>query len=94
MIMFISVKKANLQLFENQQTHFNDKKVYHSQMSLWYLQFSQKSNKKKSTLLLGTSSPIVFVRFLGELKTPKRLLEINRSLRATSNLHVFQFCFK
>ena len=41
-------------------------------MSLWYLEFSQKTNDYYST-----SSRIVFVRFLGEFKTPKRHFEIN-----------------
>ena len=38
-----------------------------------------KNKRKNATLLLciGTSSRIVFVHFLGELKTPKRHFEIN-----------------
>ena len=46
-------------------------------MSFWYLQFSQKTNEKIRLYYYGTSSRIVFVRFLGELKTPKRHFEIN-----------------
>ena len=34
-------------------------------------------NKKVWLYYYGTSSQIVFVRFLGELKTPKRRFEIN-----------------
>ena len=41
------------------------------------LQFSQKTNEKLRLYYYGTSSQIVFVRFLGELKTPKRHFEIN-----------------
>ena len=46
-------------------------------MSFWYLQFSQKPNEKVRLYYYVTSSRIVFVRFLGELKTPKRHFEIN-----------------
>ena len=46
-------------------------------MSFWYLQFSQKTNKKIRLYYYGISSRIVFVRFLGELKTQKRHFEIN-----------------
>ena len=46
-------------------------------MSFWYLQFSQKPNKKIRLYYYGTSIRIVFVRLLGELKTPKRHFEIN-----------------
>ena len=42
-----------------------------------YLQFSQKTNEKIRLYYYGTSSRIVFVCFLGELKTPKRHFEIN-----------------
>ena len=41
-------------------------------MSFWYLQVSQKRNKKIWLYYYGASSQIVFVLFLGELKTPKR----------------------
>ena len=38
---------------------------------------SPKTEQKNSTLLLyGTSSQIVFVRFLGELKTPKDISKL------------------
>ena len=46
-------------------------------MSYWYLQFSKKMNEKIRHYYYGTSNWIVFVRFLGELKTPKRHFEIN-----------------
>ena len=46
-------------------------------MSFWYLIFSQKTNKKIQFYYYGTTSRIVFVRFLGELKTPKWHFEIN-----------------
>ena len=36
-------------------------------ISKWYLQFSQKTNKKIQLYYYGTSSQIVFVQFLGEL---------------------------
>ena len=50
-------------------------------MSSWYLQFSQKTNEKIQLYYYGTWSRIVFVRFLGELKTPKRHFEINWPLK-------------
>ena len=50
---------------------------YFIEMSFWYLQFSQKLNEKIRLYYNGTSSWIVFVHFLGELKTPKRHFEIN-----------------
>ena len=46
-------------------------------MSFCYLRFFQKTNKKNRLNYYGTSSRIVFVRFLEELKTPKRHFEIN-----------------
>ena len=46
-------------------------------MSFLDLQFSQKKNEKIQLYYYGTSSRIVFVHFLGELKTPKRHLESN-----------------
>ena len=46
-------------------------------MSFWYLQLSQKTNEKIRLYYYGTSSRIVLVRFLGELKTPKRHFEMN-----------------
>ena len=46
-------------------------------MSFLYLQFSQKTNEKIWLYYYGTSSRIVFVNFLGELKPPKRHFEIN-----------------
>ena len=47
-------------------------------MSLWYLQFFQKIGTKKIDFTIyGTSSWIVFVCFLRELKTLKRHFETN-----------------
>ena len=46
-------------------------------MSFWYLQFFQKMNKKNQPNYYGTSSRIIFFRFLEELKTPKRHFETN-----------------
>ena len=48
---------------------------------LLYLQFSQKTNEKNRLCYHGTSSRIVFIRFLGELKTLKRHFEINWPLK-------------
>ena len=42
-----------------------------------YLQFFQKMNKKIRANYYGTSTQIVFIRFLEELKTPKKHFEIN-----------------
>ena len=46
-------------------------------MSFWYLQFFQKRTKKFKPNYYGTSSRIIFIRFLKELKTPKRHFETN-----------------
>ena len=46
-------------------------------MSALYLQFSQNINETIQLYYYATSSRIVFVCFLGELKTPKRHFEIN-----------------
>ena len=46
------------------------------EMCFWYLQFCQKHNEEIQLYNYGTSSPIVFVRFLGELNTPNRDFEI------------------
>ena len=46
-------------------------------MSFWYHQFSRTTNEKIRLYYYGTSSLIIFVRFLGELKTPERHFEIN-----------------
>ena len=53
-------------------------------MYFWYLQFSQKTSKKIRLYYYGTSSWIDFVRFLGELKTPKRHFEINWPLNSAT----------
>ena len=59
-----------------------------SKCFLWYLQFSQKTNEKIWLYyLIGTSCQIVFVCFLGELKTTKRHFEINWPL-------VLSMCYK
>ena len=50
---------------------YEKRRLVNFEMSFWYLQFSQK------TIYYGTSSRIVFVRFWGELKTPRRHFEIN-----------------
>ena len=47
------------------------------EMSFWYFQFSHKTNEKIQLYCYGTSRQIVFVRFLGELETPRRHFEIN-----------------
>ena len=47
------------------------------EMFFWYLQFFQKMNKKIRPNYYGTSSGIFFVRYLEELKKPKRHFEIN-----------------
>ena len=46
-------------------------------MYFWYVQFFQKTNEKIQPNYYDTSSRIVFVRFLEELKTPKRHFEMN-----------------
>ena len=51
-------------------------------MSFLDLQFSQKNEQKIRRYYYGTSSRIVFVCFLWELKTPKRHFEINWALKA------------
>ena len=53
------------------------KRSVNFEISFWYLQFSQVTNKKTQLYYYGTSSRTVFVRYLGELKTPKRNFEIN-----------------
>ena len=63
-------------------------------MSFWYLQFSQKANEKIPLYYYGTSSRIVFVRFLGELKIPKRHFEINWPVPESRNsLYYFHTWF-
>ena len=52
-------------------------KVSIFEMSFWYLQFFLKLNKKIRPNDYGTSSRIVFIRFLEESKTPIRHFEIN-----------------
>ena len=46
-------------------------------MSFWCLQFSQITNEINLTLLTIVVKSNFFVRFLGELKIPKRHFEIN-----------------
>ena len=60
-------------------------------MYFLYLQFSQKTNKKIWLYYYGTSSWIIFIRFLGELKAPKRHFKINWPLVHTRN---FTVCMK
>ena len=54
------------------------------EMSFWCLQFSQKTNKIKTcgTIVVNSNS---FLQFLGELKIPKRHLEIYWNLASTKN---------
>ena len=54
-------------------------------MSFWYLQFSQNTNEKNWLYYYGTSSRIVLVRLLAELKTSKRHFEINWRLQVVLN---------
>ena len=53
-------------------------------MSFWYLEVFQKWKKKIRLYYYSTSSRIVFVRFLRELKTPKRHFKINWPLGVNS----------
>ena len=46
----------------------------------------QKKRKKNQLYYYGTSSRIVFVHFLGELKIPKRHFEINLPLEGDQKL--------
>ena len=59
-------------------------------MSFWCLQFSQKTNKKIRLYYYSTSSRVVFVRFLGELKAPSRQFEINWALQITKTKEIFR----
>ena len=66
------------------------------EMSFWYLQFSQKGTKIR-LYNHGTSSRIIFIRFLGELKTRKGHFEINWPLVVTmhqKNIWVCYLCSK
>ena len=54
-------------------------------MSFLYLQFSQKMKEKIRSNYYGTSSRIVFFRFLEELKKSKRHFEINWPLGRAEN---------
>ena len=66
-----------------------------SNMTFWYLQFSQKTNKKFDiTKYYGTSSRIVSVRFFGDLKTQKRHSEINWPLILSQKSHKMSQCFR
>jgi hypothetical protein len=65
---------------KNQIRKEGDQRSVNFKMSFWYLQFSQKTNEKIQLYYYGTSSRIVFDRFLGELKTPKIHFEINSPL--------------
>ena len=44
-------------------------------MSFWYHQFFQKMNKKNRPTYYGTSSRIVFVRFLEEFEDTKKTFQ-------------------
>ena len=52
-------------------------------MSFWCLQFSQKTNENNSTWGTIVVKSIFFIRFMGELKIPKRHFEINWPLGKT-----------
>ena len=57
------------------------------ELSFWYLQFSQKN----WLYYYGTSSWIVFIRFLGEVKTTKRHFEIIGLYKEFNFLNWFGF---
>jgi hypothetical protein len=61
-----------------------------SKCLFWYLQFFQKTNKKIRLYYDGTSSRIIFVRFLEELKTKKRHFEINWPLKMNLEVRLNQ----
>ena len=61
-----------------------------SKCIFWYLQFFQKTNKKIRRNYGGTSSRIIFVRFLEELKTKKRHFEINWPLKMNLEVRLNQ----
>ena len=61
-------------------------------MSIWCLQFFQKMNEKLRPNYYATSCRFVFVRFLEELKIPKRHFEINWPLQIEFDKS--QLCFK
>ena len=54
-------------------------------MSFWCLKFFQKPNKKIRPTMVSLSQ-IVFIRFLEQLKTPKRHFEINWLVISTSKM--------
>ena len=60
-------------------------------MSYW---FSSKTNRNIQLYYYGTSSRIVYVHFLRELKTPKRNFEINWPLRHTMARNLDTFSWK
>ena len=53
-------------------------------LSGMYLQFSQKMNEKIWLYHYGTSSRIIFICFLGELKTPKDISKSTEPLEEFS----------
>ena len=55
----------------------------------YYIILFQKTNEKIRPNYYDTWSRIVFVRFLGELKAPKRLFEINWPLLGQSETYIF-----
>ena len=69
-----------LLLYSSYEEHGTFKGQLISECLFWYLQISQKTNKTIQLCHYDISSWIVFVHFLGQLKTPKRHIEINRPL--------------
>ena len=51
--------------------------------TFWYPQFSQKTNEKNWLYYYGASSQIVFIRYLGELKTWKIHFKVKWPLVST-----------
>ena len=58
-------------------------------MCFWCLQFSQKTNENNSTWGTIVVKSNIFIRFLGELKVPKRHFEINWPLETLNNNDFF-----
>ena len=78
-------------LFQTLDITFNDIFVFsirsvNFKRNFWYPQFFQKTIEKIHPNYLDTSGRIVFVRFLEELKTPKRHFEINCPLAGNKNV--------
>ena len=63
-------------------------------MSFWCLQFSQKTNENNSNWGTIVVKSNFFVRFLGELKIPKRHFEINWPLLRSWKPHELLYAFE